>query len=530
VTGALSSVLVSGQPGPRAGGRLAEVVRRPVPLRNGIGQAHERVTTSSPRAQALYDQGLAYQHSFSWIEAARSFNEALRADEGVALAHVGLSHALSELGDADGARAAAGRAQALSGKVSDRERTRIELRRLQLQATGPSGDGDVIQQYRSALDAAIGRYPQDVELLLLVGRAQDPTHDDHGMRAGGAALGFYERALVQAPDYFATHHYLTHAYENVNRADRALEHAAAFARLASAIPHAHHMYGHVLRRVGRMKEALPAFEKAQDLGSAYLAAERIPPEYDWHYRHNLDLLGTSYQYVGQIRAAERVLRSAFEIPATSRLSEELNRREWPNFLLARGRPKEALAAATALAQHPLPLVRALGDILGSRSLSAMQRQSDAALAGNSALRQMRADGPVGGVLVPEFQLAQGEHLMRNGQADAARTMLRDAAAKLRLQSGPDAWVQTLFALEGIARLARGNGDWTLAAEMTDEMRRHDAEYPGTWYAGALLAEHGGLRAAARDGYRQALRRWDGADPDLAEMLDAGRRLQALDVP
>ena len=433
---------------------LAAIVQRPVPLRDGIGRAHETVTTSSKTAQAFYDQGLAYLHSFFWIEAARSFNEALRADNRVALAHVGLSYALAELGDAAGARAAAARAQALAEGVSRRERLRIELRTLQLRA-GDATDAGAARQYRDRLASVGKEEATDVELLLLVGRAQDPSHDAHGMEAGSASLGFYERALAQAPDYFATHHYLTHALENIGRTDRALDHAAAFAKLAPAIPHAHHMHGHVLRRVGRMGEAIDAFRKADDLGSAYLTGERIPAEYDWHYRHNLDLLGTAYQYVGQVRAAEAILKRSFEMPATSRVTEELNRKEWPNFLLARGRAKEAQGAAVSLNSHPLPLVRALSDILASRSLAALGRPQEAAEAGNRALKQMRAAGTMGGVLVPDFQLAQGEHLLRSGQVEQARTMLRDAASKLRAQSGPDAWIQSLFALEGHrARRAR----------------------------------------------------------------------------
>ena len=274
---------------------LAAIVERPLALRDGIGRAHEAITTSSENAQAFYDQGLAYLHSFVWIEAARSFNQALRADDRVALAWVGLSYALAELGDGDGARAAAARAQALKESLSARDRVRVDLRTLQLRASGAGADAGAAKAYRQELTSAISRYPADVELLLLVGRAQDPSHDAHGMDAGSASLGFYERALAQAPDYFATHHYLAHAYENISRPDRALDHAAAFARLAPAIPHAHHMHGHVLRRVGRMDEAIAAFRKADELGSAYLASERIPAEYDWHYRHNLDLLGTAYQ-------------------------------------------------------------------------------------------------------------------------------------------------------------------------------------------------------------------------------------------
>ena len=506
---------------PAAVPTLAAIVQRPAPLRDGIGRAHEAVTTTSKTAQAFYDQGLAYLHSFSWIEAARSFNEALRADNRVALAHVGLSYALAELGEAEGARAAAARAQALAGTVSGRERLRIELRTLQLRA---SGDAAAAQAYRDRLASAAKQYPADVEILLLVGRAQDPSHDAHGMEAGSASLTFYEQALPLATEYFATHHYLTHAYENIGRTDRALEHAAAFARLAPAIPHAHHMHGHVLRRVGRMKEAIDEFKKADDLGAAYLASEKIPAEYDWHYRHNLDLLGTSYWYSGQVRAAEAVLRRAFEVPASSRTADELTRRDWPLFLLARGRSKEALEAARALSRHPQPLVRALSDILASRSFTALRQPQDAADAGNRALKHMRGIGAAGGILVPDFELAQGEHLLRSGQTEAGRTMLRGAAAKLRAQSAPDAWVQALFALEAVARAARESGDWTLAAEMADELRRQDAEYAGTWYAQALVAEQRGQRDAAREAFRETVRRWASADADFSELADARRRL------
>jgi tetratricopeptide (TPR) repeat protein len=512
---------VQGSTSTVSSGGLAALVQRPVQLREGVGRAHEIVTTSSRTAQAFYDQGLAYLHSFVWIEAARSFNEALRADNRVALAHVGLSYALAELGDTEGARAAAARAEALADTVSGRERLRLELRTLQLRA---GGDASAAKEYRNQLASAAKRYPTDVEILLLVGRAQDPSHDAHGMGAGSASLAFYEQALVQLPDYFATHHYLAHAYENIGRTDRALEHAVVFARLAPAIPHAHHMHGHVLRRAGRMSEAIDAFRKADDLGTAYLASERIPAEYDWHYRHNLDLLGSSYQYSGQVRAAEAVLRRAFDVPASSRAADELNRREWPLFLLARGRSKEALEAARALNRHPQPLVQALGEVLATRAFTVLRQPQDAADAGNRALRQMRAIGVPGGILVPDFELAQGEHLLRSGQTEAARSMLRGAAAKLRGQSGPDAWVQTLFALEAVARAARDSGDWTLAAEMADEMRRHDAEYAGMWYAQALVAEHLGQRDAARNGYRETVRRWPLADADFSELADARRRL------
>ena len=97
---------------------LQELVNRPVPLRKGIGSAHDGVSTTSKPAQAFYDQGLAYLHSYVWLEAARSFNQALRADPKLAMAHLGLTIAYTELNAPAAARAALDRAKALASKRS----------------------------------------------------------------------------------------------------------------------------------------------------------------------------------------------------------------------------------------------------------------------------------------------------------------------------------------------------------------------------------------------------------------------------
>ena len=499
-------------------------MNRPVQLRDGIGRASDSVTTSSTRAQAFYNQGLAYLHSFVWIEAARSFNEALRADPNLAMAHLGLSYALGELGLAEQARSASRRAAELAKSVTDREKLRIAVRVSQLEASARPGDTALRQAYRAQLDQLLAKFPDDVESLLLVGQAQDPG-DDHGMGVGSRSLPFYERALARASDYFAVHHYLTHALENTGRISEALAHAERYATSADAIPHAHHMYGHVLRRVGRMGEAVAQFETADRLAVAYLKTEDVPAEYDWHYRHNLNLLGTAYQYQGRMSAAESVLRRSFELQSIDH-AQDLNRKDWLMFLLARDRAGEALAGARALTGTGNPLVSALGHIFASRAISRSQ-PSAAAEEGNTALRQVREAGPRGGVLVPEYQLAQGDYLLRTGQLDSGRRLIREAVGMLRHDSGPDAWMQILFDVEGAARIARAMGDWRLADEMADVMIEYDPAYGGSQYARALSAEQSGDRVAARAAFEEALRRWAEADSDFPDRLDAVRRLQAV---
>jgi tetratricopeptide (TPR) repeat protein len=506
---------------------LATILTRPVPLRAGIGRASESVTTSSARAQAFYNQGLAYWHSYVWIEAARSFNEALRADRNLAMAYLGLSYALGELGLPVEAREASHKADSLAERVTEREKLRITVRASQLEAAARPEDSSLRIAYRTRLDQILSKYPADVEVLLLVGQAQDPSDDSHGMDVGSRSLPFYERALALAPEYFAVHHYLTHAYENTGQMDRALAHAERYVRSADAVPHAHHMYAHVLRRVDRMSQAVEEFARADRLETAYLRTEGIPAEYDWHYRHNLNLLGTSYQYLGQMNAAEPILRRSFELKSIDSSMQELNRKDWLMLLLARDRPDEALAGARALSAGTSPLVDALGHIFASRALLSLKQLPAAAAEGNAALRQMRTLGPVGGVLVPEFELAEGDLLLQTGQTQEGRSMLRGVAAKLRAQSGPDAWIQTLFSLEAVARAARGDGDWVLAGEIADMMREYDASYAGTQYALALAAERKGDLRAAQAAFAEAVRRWSGADPDLPDRRDSSRRLALL---
>jgi tetratricopeptide (TPR) repeat protein len=494
----------------------AEVLERPLPLRDGIGKAHEEVTSSSSDAQAWYDQGLAYLHSYVWVEAARSFHQALRLDPNLALGYLGLSYALDELGERESARRASQQALALSGNVTEREKIRINLRAAQLAASAG---------YPKDLDRALSRYSDDVELLLLRGQAEEQAHDAPGMGASEGSVTFYEHALARQPHYFATHHYLTHALENSGQMDRALEHAAEYARLAPAVPHAHHMHGHVLQRVNRVQEAIDEFRHADELALAYFRTGDIAPECDWQYHHNLDLLGSSYEYAGQMRLAEGVLRRSFELPSIQ-LSQELNEAAWPSFLLWEDRAAPALSAARALIARSEPAVRALGRLVASRVLMRMHRMDDATAEGDQAVQEMRAS-PIGGVLLPELQLVQGEFLLRNGQAEGGSAALREGVTKLRADPAPDRWMQSLLRLDAVCRLARELDEWTLAAEITREMQKHDPAYPGTHYALARVAEQEGNTTTALDEYAAAVKGWGAGDPDFTSLTDARRRLAAL---
>src|SRR5581483_7602856 len=146
----------------------------------------------------------------------------------------------------------------------------------------------------------------------------------------------------------------------------ALAAGATYAKMAAGVPHARHMFGHNLRRAGRIDEAIAEFAAADDLERRYFEAARIGPEYDWHFQHNLDLLATSYQYAGRMAKAEPLFRESFAI-ASKLIVQEYNKREWPVYLIARGRAREALDAAQSMAAHPSPLVSAGGHVMAGQA-------------------------------------------------------------------------------------------------------------------------------------------------------------------
>src|SRR5436190_17922598 len=117
-----------------------ELLNRPVPLRNGIGTAHDAVATNSKEAQAFYDQGLAYLHSYVWIEAARSFNQALRIDPKLGMAYWGLARAEVPLLQRGQAHEAIEKARALGASMSPRERRYVELCAQQIEAVFSLGE------------------------------------------------------------------------------------------------------------------------------------------------------------------------------------------------------------------------------------------------------------------------------------------------------------------------------------------------------------------------------------------------------
>src|SRR5262245_49788618 len=500
-----------------------ELLERAIPLRTGIGNSHETVSTTSKDAQAFYDQGLNYLESYVWIEASRSFRQALRLDPKLAMAYLGLSYAYSGLDQRDGARQIFEKAKALSSGVGERERRRIDIREKQLAAPDAVADAGRFLAYKQAIDDALAKDFENPQLWLLRGNAEEPTPSGRGQRGGAGSIAFYDQVLALVPDHASAHHYLVHSYETIGRIDRALTHGEAYARLAPKIPHAAHMWAHDLRRVGRVDDAIAQFKRADELERAYYAAEKIDPAMDWHHGHNLDLLASCYEHKGQMKLAEKTLRESAALQPLSAY-RAFNMRELPNFLINRGRYPEALEAGRALARSAYPQSRCVGHALAGQALLWLGRGDDAKAELVEAQRELETVpvvtsgiDPARAAVAPWVAALRAEILLRNGDESEGRAALAEVVKALRAAPGPDAWSQGLFRLETLAQGARAVGDWELAAFLAEQMLEHDDAYGGSHFARLLVLDHRDDAAGAALEAEAARRFWRDADPDLPEL-------------
>ncbi len=494
-----------------------------MPLRKGVGNSHETVTTASSQAQAFYDQGLNYLESYVWIEAARSFHQALRIDTGLAMAYLGLSYVYSGLDNPEAAKRFLEQAKSHASKVSDRERRRIEIREKQLAAMLDLEDTAKYLVYKKAIEDALAGDMENPELWLLRGNAEEANAAGRGQRGSASSIAFYDKVLELVPNHASAHHYLVHSYETIGRIDKALEHGEAYARLSPAIPHAAHMWGHDLRRVGRVDDAIREFLKANSLERAYYHAEKIDPSFDWHHGHNLDLLATCYQHKGQMKLAERTMREAANLALVD-VNRAFGQRELPNFLINRGRYADALEAARAMTRTEYPQSRAVGHSLAGQALIGLGQIEAARAELDTARTELETVPRVTPGIVPRRSMVEpwveslrGELLLRTGKKEEGRTTLEEVQRALRAIPGPDAWTQTLFRLESMARSAMETGDWELAEFTALQMLDHDAAYGGSHLVMALVLVHKGDAAGATQELEAAKRLWRDADPDLPEL-------------
>ncbi|HEV2105733.1 MAG TPA: hypothetical protein VGU27_08380, partial [Candidatus Eisenbacteria bacterium] len=346
-----------GQPGPAYDSR-------------GLGPVHHPVTTRSPEAQRLFDQGLALCFAFNHDEAVRSFTRAARADSALAMAWWGIAYALGPNINlpVDSARsvqayAAVQRAQALAAGASSAEQDYIAAMARRYAAVPPADRSSLDAAFRVAMRDVMQAHPDDPDAAAIYAESiMDLTPWNYWGRDGkplrpdtDELVAVLEGLLAKHPDHPAANHYYIHAVEGSAHPERALVAAARLRTLAPDAGHLVHMPSHVMDRVGDYWEAAELNVKAAGVDSAYVARQHVEGIYPLMYwTHNRDFAASAFtrcgRYADALRYARTVRRTAEEAAPAMTMAEGFGDRplfvqvvfhRWPA-VLATPRPDSIL--------------------------------------------------------------------------------------------------------------------------------------------------------------------------------------------
>src|SRR5947209_4224872 len=248
-----------------------------------LGNVHF-ATTCNEIAQRRFDRAMRFQHSF-WYRASRDvFAEAAKADPecGIAYWGVALSYLDNPHGPIPGPNVAAGLAaieKAKSvGAKSERERDYIDALALMYVDADKLTHGQRIGAYLKAMEKLAAKYPTDDEAqiayAITLNTSASPADKTYAQQLKGAAI--LDPIWKRQPQHPGIAHYLIHLYDYSAIADKGLEAARLYAKIAPAAPHAQHMPSHIFTRVGDWKESISsniasvkAAKAEKEFGSAF---------------------------------------------------------------------------------------------------------------------------------------------------------------------------------------------------------------------------------------------------------------------
>jgi len=291
-------------------------------LFDNLGTYHRRVTTTDPKAQKYFDQGLRLIWAFNLDEAQRSFEEAAKIDPSCAMARWGIAMSLAPNINvpamADRARAgyaAAQKAAELAKGCTPVERALIEAvskRFAETPPENPEGQGALDRAYADAMRDVAAGFPDDADARALYAESLMTLRPWNLWKADGTPqpgteeiVTVLEGVLASHPEHPGANHYYIHAVEASPNPEKALEAAERLPGLVPGAAHIVHMPSHIYMRLGRYEEACEANRRAIEVDKAYLAAVGGPPGFYLMYAaHNFQFLSAAAAMQG--RSAEAV--------------------------------------------------------------------------------------------------------------------------------------------------------------------------------------------------------------------------------
>jgi tetratricopeptide (TPR) repeat protein len=221
-------------------------------------------TSCAPSVAKDFNRAVALLHSFAYTPSEHAFRQISAADPTCAMAHWGIAmsrwHELWAPPDADDLSIGTTEvAQTARLKVrSDREKQFIAAASAFFEDPTHRPHDARAQAYSTQMAQAATSNPADTEVqvfyalsLLATASLEDSSHANQKR-----AAAILEPIYQAHPDHPGVAHYLIHAYDNTELAQRGLPAARAYAKVAPSAPHALHMPSHIFTRLGLWDDSI----------------------------------------------------------------------------------------------------------------------------------------------------------------------------------------------------------------------------------------------------------------------------------
>lgn len=249
----------------------------------------------APQATPHLRRGLALLHNMTYTEAETAFATAASVDPECALAYWGqamsLVHPLwPDVPSAEGiARGADLLAEARAhGPLDERTGAWVAALEAYYQDASARGEPARLADFAAGWEAASAADPGDLEAKLFraLGAIAVAGAADDRVQSQAEAGGLAEEVLAVVPDHTGALHYIIHAYDLPELAERALPAARTYGEVAPDNAHALHMTSHIFTRVGSWEESSEYNRRAAAAGLAHPIAGAT----SHHYLHAADYL------------------------------------------------------------------------------------------------------------------------------------------------------------------------------------------------------------------------------------------------
>jgi hypothetical protein len=498
---------------------------------NKLGTVHFE-TSCKPDAQKLFDSAMLYQHSFWYRASQRLFEDVLKADPECGIAYWGI--ALSLLWNphtappaknlAEGAAAIA-KGQSVGAK-SQRERDYLDALAVMYADYEKVDHRTRLQAYAKAMEQLAQLYPNDdeaqIHYALSLNTSASPADKSYASQLKGAAI--LEPIARRQPQHPGVSHYLIHLYDYPPIAEKGLDAARRYAKIAPAAAHAQHMPSHIFTRVGYWTESI-----ASNVEAARVAKEAK----DLHDQlHAMDYLVYADLQLGQDAKAKAVIDEMMTVtgfaetylPGPYALAVSPAR-----YTVERGDWK----AAAELQVRPSPLAQVQAITHFARALGAARSGNpEAARVDIARLAELRdklrdaKDAYWSEQVDIQRQVATAWALYAEGKHDDALIAMsaaadaEDKAEKHPVTPGVPKPARELY---GVMLLESGNAKEALTA--FEATLKKEPNRLGAYAGAATAAEKSGDAPKAREYYGKVVAIADGADKTRTEVADARAFLQ-----